>query len=1279
MKSIIKNRIVVVLGMHRSGTSAVAKLITKLGFSAGNNLMPADSNNVEGYWEDIDIYNLNQQILSFLFSSWDEYEDLRIRKSILMKDILVEKFGVNALKIINTKLQKDSNIVIKEPRISVLLPFWNYIFDSVSATTHYVLAVRNPVDVAKSLSKRNNFSEKKSFNLWHYYNQCCLVDSQKPLYLVHFEKLISLPDEQLKNLSAFLNIQNGNTIDLEEVINKKIIHHKTLDNEQKALISGYKHIDETYRTLTNNELIDKTTTPFLCNEFKEEKTTYTSSLFYNGKDNDDDYNTQITQVSHKEGKQILVFNVENKKCKDFNLFLCDKQCYVEIYNLKIKTSTNTFNIKVLKSNALYQDDNIFLFDTTSPEIKFSLETSEIIEEISIDCFISTTRKTIAGLVVATQNYYCDINKKQSKPKEQYDTHIDYSILKTWLSVSLMKNSLLIDKNKTLESQIYTQINELSQKNEQIERYQQEVFFFTKEIENLTQKSTQFEKALTFEQAQNTKLTNKIETLEAHVDIKNDALTKEQKKSECLYSLKLENDQSIKELKKEINDLRKSASWIITYPFRLFANILLSPFYLFKNTTTDLKLGIELLKREGLKPFIYRVLWYVRGKRLNEDIYLHQNKKDLIKTPLPSNTKKSILGAPVCQEPQVSIIIPVYNQWDYTYGCIQSIIENSKNVNYEIIVADDVSTDETQNIKDFIKNIVVLRNGENLKFVKNNNNAAKHAKGKYLLFLNNDTLVHDNWLKPMTDVFENFDNVGIVGSKLIYPDGRLQEAGGIIWDDASGWNYGRLDDPEKPEYNFVRECDYVSGASLMIKKELWNQLNGFDEHFSPAYYEDTDIAFRARKTGYKVMYQPLSVITHFEGISNGKDVSEGLKKYQVDNADKFYKRWNETLKKEQFTNSEHVFLAKDRSRNNKQVLIIDHYVPHFDNDAGSRSTYSYILLLLKIGCKVTFIGDNFFKHEPYTTVLQQKGVEVLYGNYYCKNILKWIKENGEYFTHVILHRMHIAPKYLDTVKKYTNAKLIYVGHDLQYISSKRKYELTKDENHLSDSEKFKIIESKIFNTVDVICPFSTYEAPFIKELVPDKVVETIPVYFYDKLPDIENGFEQRKDLLFVGGFGHPPNVDAILWFVKEVFPIIQKGIKDIKLHVVGSKPPKEVLSLQSDSINITGFVSDNKLAEYYKKCRVSVISLRFGAGVKGKLLETCYYQLPPVITSVASEGIPDIEKHCIIEDNAVKFATKTINLYNNKVLWEQQKEKSKKLIQNKYTENSTKNLLLKLFN
>ena len=230
------------------------------------------------------------------------------------------------------------------------------------------------------------------------------------------------------------------------------------------------------------------------------------------------------------------------------------------------------------------------------------------------------------------------------------------------------------------------------------------------------------------------------------------------------------------------------------------------------------------------------------------------------------------------------------------------------------------------------------------FYFNCNNAAKHAKGKYILFLNNDTQVQDNWLSPLIELIESDDKIGMVGSKLIYPDGMLQEAGGILWKDGSAWNYGNRKNPSDPEYNYVKEADYISGAAIMIRRKLWNKIGGFDKDFAPAYYEDTDLAFEVRKHGYKVMYQPLSMVVHFEGVSNGTDIENGQKQYQQVNCQKFYDKWKNVLESEHEPNGINVFLAKDRSIRKKHILVVDHYVPHHDQDAGGKCTYMYLKLL-----------------------------------------------------------------------------------------------------------------------------------------------------------------------------------------------------------------------------------------------------------------------------------------------------------------------------------------------
>lgn len=602
---------------------------------------------------------------------------------------------------------------------------------------------------------------------------------------------------------------------------------------------------------------------------------------------------------------------------------------------------------------------------------------------------------------------------------------------------------------------------------------------------------------------------------------------------------------------------------------------------------------------------------------------------------------------VPENPLVTIVIPVYNQFDYTYHCLESILKHSGTVPYEILLADDCSTDLTREAEEILSGVHVIRNQANLRFLANCNNAAAQARGKYILFLNNDTQVQDNWLQPLADLMEKDGSIGMTGSKLVYSDGHLQEAGGIFWKDASAWNYGHMRNPEDPEYNYVKEADYISGAAIMIRKSLWEEIGGFDQRFAPAYYEDADLAFEVRKRGYKVVYQPLSVVVHFEGVSNGTDLTAGQKKYQVVNQQKFYDKWKDTLEAEHFPNGEDVFLAKDRSRNKRRILVVDHYVPHYDKDAGGKCTYMYLLLFVRMGFKVTFIGDNFYKHEPYTTDLNQHGIEVLYGNYYYNNWEQWLKDNLHYFDYVYLQRPHISIKYIDLVKRYGHAKVFYFAHDLHHVREYREYLLTHDEEKLKSSEHWKKIEYELFEKADVGHVVGSYEQEIMQKAFPGKPIRNIPLYIYEEMPtNINKNFEERHDLLYVGGFGHPPNIDAVLWFGREVFPKILKEHPDMRWHVVGGKVPENVQELASEHIIIEGFLPDEKLHDLYRRCRMAVVPLRVGAGVKGKVVEAAYFQIPLVTTAIGAEGLDSGMGNMAVEDDAEKMAELISSLYRN---------------------------------
>lgn len=891
----------------------------------------------------------------------------------------------------------------------------------------------------------------------------------------------------------------------------------------------------------------------------------------------------------------------------------------------------------------------------------------------------------------------EIAKNRNLIQELYEEKGNYdNILKQnneKLSNEEQKNLKLIQNNNELHewiARLKEKINDYTSKNAKL---QEEVSSYVDENAQLQEKINSYISKCTDLQSKNDGYKNKVLELEKEINnyenqiqTLNQTVLNKEGHIEQLLEVEREyrREQNSRTYKLALN-FRKISVFFLPQNSkrRFFASLVIKGIrhprlMLHVLNFRRIKNFFDIVKKEGMESVNnhYRLVEEVEKSRLNP---FDANQYEVVDND-PKDIKTIEDYEKITFEkvvaPKVSIIIPVYNQFDYTYNCLNAIKKQSFNVTYEIIIADDCSTDLTSQITDVIHGVQVIHNSQNMRFLKNCNNAAEQAKGEYIVFLNNDTQVQKNWLKPLVDILDNDSQIGMTGSKLVYENGWLQEAGGIFWSDASAWNYGNKKNPDDPEFNYVKEADYISGAAIMIRKSLWDEIGGFDEHFAPAYYEDSDLAFEVRKHGYKVVYQPLSVVIHFEGISNGTDISSGQKAYQVENQKKFYEKWKTILEKEHFPNGENVFLAKDRSRFKKQILVVDHYVPHYDKDAGGKCTYMYLLLFVKMGFKVTFIGDNFYKHEPYTTDLNQHGIEVLYGNYYYNNWQDWLKENLHYFDYVYLQRPHISIKYIDIIKQYSHAKILYFAHDLHHVREYREYLLTNDEEKLKSSEHWKEIEYELFEKADVGHVVGTYEQDVMQKAFPNKPIRNIPLYVYeDILGDINKNFEQRKDLIYVGGFGHPPNIDAVLWFGKEVFPKVLQVYPDLVWHVVGGSVPIEVQELASDNIRIEGFLSDEKLHELYRTCRMAVVPLRVGAGVKGKVVEAAYYQIPLVTTSIGAEGLSSEEGNMIVEDDADKMAELIAELYKDYKSLQKMSDAGITFIQNYFTEAEAERVLL----
>src|SRR5262249_1261130 len=324
--------------------------------------------------------------------------------------------------------------------------------------------------------------------------------------------------------------------------------------------------------------------------------------------------------------------------------------------------------------------------------------------------------------------------------------------------------------------------------------------------------------------------------------------------------------------------------------------------------------------------------------------------------------------------------------------------------------------------------------------------------------------------------------------------RLQEAGCILWTDASGRNYGRDDDPSRPEYNYVRDVDYCSGASIMVRRDLFNLLGGFDEKFAPAYYEDTDLAFRIRQEGLRVVYQPRSVIIHHEGMSHGTDVAKGVKAYQVRNQAYMLERWGTTLARENYAGSERLCRARDRARGRKVILVIDRNVAQPDRDAESRSIMGVLDCLVGAGWVVKFWPYDR-RYEPvYTSALEDRGIEVL-DKRWPGDFSTWMRENGSELDHVLISRPEIAADVLPALLG-TDAVRSYFGHNLHFARIRRQAEVESNPKLLDDAKAQERVERRIWRQFDLVIYFSEEEVETVRLMAPGTLARSVVPYFYE---------------------------------------------------------------------------------------------------------------------------------------------------------------------------------------
>ena len=1185
----------------------LTRLLHTCGLDLGpeSDLMPAQADNPDGFWEHLRFVALNDEVLNELGGAWDlppkadeNFKHARLDPLRTKAQLLIEGFA------------SASVWGWKDPRNSLTLPFWQYLLPKLKT----LIIVRNPLEVAYSMRERNGTSCSFGLRLWEIYNRRVIeTASEQERLVTHYDLFFEDAGTELRRIVRFIGLPDAKVNSAAALITTRRRHtHFTIDQMIDARVSA--EVIELYRALIAEA--DRGISP-------------------SAKKGNKAKITKIPRTAKSGEADLLPGSVSR-----LNASVPEKIARIEHLEREIlaqaearhKAEIERLNAHLVQTEAQHKSQ---VEELNTHLVQTEAQHKSQVEELS--AHLAQTEARHKTEVEELSAHLAQTEARHKTEVEELSAHLAQTEAQHKTEVEELRhrimemNRLLHDKSVSLaEDEKY--IAELT------DRLRKQLWN-TRRLSHLLEDAESAARRL--RTSRRWKLANPGATLKA-------------KLSHGKVSM------GYGHLEKIVDTYSK---WRTAHPEIAKIDDEIKAAQVPKIPRSAAQLPEKIGSSEGTNSVDEVAAMESRGP----------NKAPAAPAaPIPSLPLRS-LHFPAHKEVEVSVIIPVFNQLPFTHACLASLQTVEERPCFEVIIVDDCSRDSTAELVPQIRGIIYLRNETNCGFIASCNRGAEKARGKYLFFLNNDTIVKDGWLSALMDTFAEEPQAGVVGSKLVYPDGRLQEAGGIIWRDASGWNYGKSDDPEKPEYNYLREVDYCSAAALMIPKSLFQSVGGFDSRYAPAYYEDTDLSFKVRRTGYKVLYQPLSEVIHYEGATGGTDLATGTKKHQDINRATFAKRWALELMAKP-VNGDLTFLRQPPP-DRKNILVIDHHLPMPDRDSGSLRMFQILKLLHELGHRVTFIPDNLADIRPYTGELQKRGIEVVY-HPYIKKVPDYLISHGSDFDAVVLSRCDFARKHITDVRLFApQSRIIFDTVDLHFLREESEARLTRDHEVQRKAQKTQQLEYELIDQSDETWTVSSVEQQLLQEKWPDKSIQLVSNIV--DVPGSKTPFALRRDWLFIGGFQHRPNIDAVLFFVQRIYPLVSEHLRDAKFYIIGEKAPPEIVALATDRINVTGLQTD--VRQFFDSVKLSVAPLRFGAGVKGKINQSMAFGVPVVATSLAVEGTAlNNREEILVADEPEDFARALIELYESEELWNRLSENGIKKTRALYSTNAAREKLQRLF-
>lgn len=605
-----------------------------------------------------------------------------------------------------------------------------------------------------------------------------------------------------------------------------------------------------------------------------------------------------------------------------------------------------------------------------------------------------------------------------------------------------------------------------------------------------------------------------------------------------------------------------------------------------------------------------------------------------------------LSLPCAEDPEITVVCVAYGRAELTLACLRSL--QSLTLPAEVLVVDNASPDGTGAMLDRLDGATVTRNETNVGFLRAAHDAAQRARGRAILFVNSDVEVMPGSIEAARRALDEC-GAGAVGGKLVLPDGSLQEAGAIVLPDGSTSGVGRSGDPDAAEYQFRRPVDYCSGAFLLVRREAWDAVEGFDDRYAPAYYEDADLCLRLWEAGWPVVYEPQAVARHYEFGSSSS--SEAVALMQANRA-RFVPRHQAFLDGLPAIGTEsHPHLRRSGAR---RVLVIEDRVPHVDLGSGFPRSLRLVEAMVASGWFVTLYPRHPVDDAASAYRSLPREVEVMLG-WDIAYLARFLAARQGCYEVVVVCRSHnlsdVHAALGDAPGILGGARLVY---DAEAVTAVREVAAAQLAGEAVADARARIdAELRLAEQADTVIAVSERESRSFREALPSTPVAVLSHAV--RIQPTSTPFADRRDLLFAGPLldDGTPNSDAVVWFAREVMPRLRAAMgPDAPRLVVVGRIGDGVSAITAPGVHLVGPVAD--LRPFYESARLLVAPTRFAAGVPIKVYEAAAQGLPVVTTDLLAEQLGWVDGHALRSvpvSDADAFARACIELYSDEERWQ----------------------------